>query len=237
MKAQHLFLHSDSAPVPDRWRKAFAQGQVLDAPALLAYLRAQEEPSGLVWLSTTDAQWLLYLQQILLTQPRARVVLLSGAPEPVEGLSALNAGARGYTHAYAVPALLQEVATVVEHGGLWVGPDLLQRLVGATSTALARLGASANLPAPAALAPTAPVAPVVNPWHLLSAREAQVVRAVSAGRSNKEVADLMFISERTVKAHLGAVFEKLGVRDRLQLVLRLAAFPEAAPSSTTETKA
>ena len=234
MKVEHFFLHSDSAPVPDRWRKAFAQGKVLDAPALLAYLRTQDEPSGLVWLSTTDAQWLLYLQQILHTQPRARVVLLSGAPEPVEGLNALNAGARGYTHAYAVPALLQEVATVVEHGGLWVGPDLLQRLVGATSTALARLGASANSPAPAALASAAPVAPVVNPWPLLSAREAQVARAVSAGRSNKEVADLMFISERTVKAHLGAVFEKLGVRDRLQLVLRLAAWADPASPPTTE---
>ena len=237
MKAEHLFLHSDPAPVPDRWRQAFAKGQVLDAPELLAYLRDQGEPAGLVWLSTADAQWLIYLQQILHTQPRARVVLLSGAPEPVEGLNALNAGARGYTHAYAVPTLLQEVATVVEHGGLWVGPDLLQRLVGATSTALARLGAVANSPAPAALTPTAPVALVVNPWPLLSAREAQVARAVSAGRSNKEVADLMFISERTVKAHLGAVFEKLGVRDRLQLVLRLAAFPEPAPPSTIETKA
>jgi DNA-binding CsgD family transcriptional regulator len=39
------------------------------------------------------------------------------------------------------------------------------------------------------------------------------------------VADLLHISERTVKAHLGSVFEKLGVRDRLQLVLRLARQP------------
>jgi len=64
----------------------------------------------------------------------------------------------------------------------------------------------------------------------------QVARAVSAGRSNKEVADKMFISERTVKAHLGAIFEKLGVRDRLQLVLRLAASPELASTSAVEPK-
>ncbi len=63
-----------------------------------------------------------------------------------------------------------------------------------------------------------------------------MARAVSAGRSNKEVADKMFISERTVKAHLGAIFEKLGVRDRLQLVLRLAAAPEPASTSTAEPK-
>jgi len=60
-----------------------------------------------------------------------------------------------------------------------------------------------------------------------------VARVVSAGRSNKEVAAQLFISERTVKAHLGAVFEKLGVRDRLQLVLRLAA---SAPPPSTPTE-
>ena len=227
MKIEHYFLRSASAPVPDRWRQAFAAGQALDAPELLARLRAQSQAQGLVWLSTADAQWSLYLQQILHSQVGVRVVLLSSTPAPLEGLNALNAGVRGYTHAYAVPALLQEVAMVVEHGGLWVGPDLLQRLIGSTHAALAGrpglLGAAAGA-----------AAPVANPWATLSTREAQVARAVSAGRSNKEVATLLFISERTVKAHLGTVFEKLGVRDRLQLVLRLAA--SAAPGSTPATE-
>jgi two-component system, NarL family, nitrate/nitrite response regulator NarL len=52
---------------------------------------------------------------------------------------------------------------------------------------------------------------------------------VSAGRSNKEVAALLAISERTVKAHLGAIFEKIGVKDRLQMVLRLAAASQEQP--------
>ena len=43
------------------------------------------------------------------------------------------------------------------------------------------------------------------------------------------------LSERTVKAHLGAVFEKLGVRDRLQLVLRLATMGDPNASPTKET--
>jgi DNA-binding NarL/FixJ family response regulator len=159
----------------------------------------------------------------------ARVVVLSNAPEQLEGLNALDHGASGYAHAYAVPALLQEVALVVALGGLWVGPELLQRLVGASSAALARIPLSAAEPASEA----APV-PANNAWAALSAREAQVARAVTAGRSNKEVASQLFISERTVKAHLSAVFEKLGVRDRLQLVLRLAASTPPLTLPTTE---
>ena len=223
MKTEHYFLRSASALVPERWRQAFAAGQALEAPELLARLRAQSKEQGLVWLSTADAQWALYLEQILQSQAGVRVVLLSSAPAPLEGLNALNAGVRGYTHAYAVPALLQEVAMVVEHGGLWVGPDLLQRLIGSTHAALAGRPGLAGAAAGAAVPP-------VNPWATLSTREAQVARAVSAGRSNQEVASLMFISERTVKAHLGAVFEKLGVRDRLQLVLRLSAFADPVPA-------
>ena len=48
-----------------------------------------------------------------------------------------------------------------------------------------------------------------------------MAQAVARGLSNKEIAEKLFISERTVKAHLGATFEKLQVRDRVQLVLRL----------------
>ena len=126
----------------------------------------------------------------------------------------MNEGVRGYTHAFAVPALLQEVALVVEHGGLWVGPELLQRLVTATNTALHQRKDPASQAKQAVGNASA--------LSVLSAREAEVARAVAAGHSNKEVADLLNISERTVKAHLGSSFEKLDVRDRLQLTLLLS---------------
>lgn len=232
MSTQHFFLSSPAAALPERLLEAFAGIKTLNADALLARLPGLSTEKSLVWLSNTDAQWPQALRQILQASPDARVVLLSGVLEPAEGLRALNDGARGYTHAYGVPALLQEVALVIKHGGLWVGPDLLQRLVGSTNAALAAQQAVSKAQLPA----VAPPSPGPNAWATLSAREAQVARAVSAGRSNKEVAAKMFISERTVKAHLGAIFEKLGVRDRLQLVLRLAASPEPASSSAVEPK-
>lgn len=229
---QHFFLSSLSVPMPDRWCEAFPDGQPLAASALSSCLAGRAPTQWMVWLSSTDAQWPVYLRQLLQAQPGARALLLSNMPDPLEGLRALDAGVRAYTHAYGVPAMLQEVALVVEHGGLWVGPDLLQRLVGSTTAALAG-GRSAPVQDPV----LATAAPAANAWADLSAREAQVARAVAAGMSNKEVAGLLFISERTVKAHLGSVFEKLGVRDRLQLVLRLAMSADSEVSPKMENPA
>jgi DNA-binding NarL/FixJ family response regulator len=227
MTTQHFFLTSATAGVPDRWRQAFQGGQALNAQALLSRLREQSPAQCMVWLSSADAQWPKYIAQILQAEPDTRIVLLSGMPDPLEGMSALNQGVCGYTHAYGVPALLQEVAQAVEHGGLWVGRDLLQRLVGASNAALAERAkldkAKALVAATTEIASIVVATPAANGRALLSVREEQVARAVAVGRSNREVADLLFISERTVKAHLSAVYEKIGVRDRLQLVLSLAA--------------
>ncbi|MBI2214525.1 MAG: response regulator transcription factor [Acidobacteria bacterium] len=54
----------------------------------------------------------------------------------------------------------------------------------------------------------------------LSEREIEVLRLVAAGYSNREIADLLSISEGTVKNHTSSIFAKLGVRDRVRAVLK-----------------
>lgn len=54
----------------------------------------------------------------------------------------------------------------------------------------------------------------------LSPREVEILRIVATGASNKEIADQLFISEGTVKNHLSSILGKLGVRDRMQAILR-----------------
>jgi DNA-binding NarL/FixJ family response regulator len=224
MSIQHFFLASAPLAPSARWQQAFAEGRCVVGPALAQSVSNLPTNQFVVWLSNDDAQWPQMLALALQTRGDARVVLLSAAPTPDEGMAALNAGALGYTHAYALPDLLREVATVVAHGGLWTGPELLKRLVAQAHAALSVL--------PLAAAPASQRAlEAANAWANLSARELQVAQAVAEGRSNKEVADLLFISERTVKAHLGAVFEKLGIRDRLQLVLFAASVRQQVPAN------
>lgn len=133
-------------------------------------------------------------------------VVLSDQPTDEEALAAFAAGARGYCNTHAAAQLLVQIAAVVLQGGLWIGESLMKRLVSATG----RLQASV---APATEGET---------WsRSLTDREKQVARTVASGASNKEIARALGITERTVKAHVGSIFEKLQVRDRLQLSLKV----------------
>ena len=210
--AQHHFLSSaiakPSIAPSERWLLAFPQGHWSNWASLQALAFTNAQTDNQIWVPTLHVDWLDKVAALVSAQPTRHVIVLSPVPYGAEGLRAINQGAHGYCHLHAVPELMREVAHVVQFGGLWVGPELIERMVAATRDLLARAGPRA-----------APSAPDLS---ALSAREVQVAHAVAAGKSNKEVADQLFISERTVKAHLGSVFEKLGLRDRVQLVLRLS---------------
>ena len=98
---------------------------------------------------------------------------------------------------------LQQIAHVVIDGGIWLGEDLLQFLI-ASLTQIK----------------TTNVLPQHTEWRQkVSHREAEVIESVALGATNKAIARQLDISERTVKAHLTNIFEKLGVTGRFNLAL------------------
>ena len=128
--------------------------------------------------------------------------------------TALRNGAQGYLLKTMDGELLFEAIRRAARGEPVVSPELLGKLV----TAFQSQGA----PEPAAVAegaqgtPAAAASPSPSP---LSPREEEVLREIAQGASNKEIARQLDITERTVKAHVSAMLEKLGARDRLQLSL------------------
>jgi DNA-binding NarL/FixJ family response regulator len=194
---EQLFITGDGH-LRDLWREAFPA-----ARALRPADKLDESSSGPIWLLVPPGQAAARLVVPIRRRIGQRpLIILADEPGEEDALAALGAGASGYCNAHAAPEVLQQVATVVENGGLWVGQHLLQRLL----TGTARL-----VPPPVVEGST---------WSVsLTEREREVAIAVAQGASNKEIARQLDITERTVKAHVGAILEKLAVRDRLQLSL------------------
>lgn len=196
-----VFL-SSAGQSPARWREAFPHGVAWRADTLDP---ASLPGDALLWVSAPGDELPARVARLQRLRPELAVIAVDLQPSQATAAAVFEAGARGYCHTLATPALLNQVAIVVSYGGLWVGPELMSRIVSATHRVL---GAG----------------PTSHPsLEQLTARERDVAEAVARGATNKEVARQLNITERTVKAHLGAVFAKLGVRDRLQLVLALQA--------------
>jgi two-component system, NarL family, nitrate/nitrite response regulator NarL len=195
----HCFISEKNDVLP-RWREAF--------PHAVAQDFTQKVSRGgtpcVVWARLpAGASVAVMLPAVRRCFPMVPIVVMSDQPHDDEALLCFSAGARGYCNTHSVPELLRRVAEVVLQGGLWIGESLMQRLLQGT----ARI-------------PVAPQPNAAPEWAaLLTEREREVAVAVAGGASNKEVARRLGITERTVKAHTGAIFEKLGVRDRLQLSL------------------
>jgi DNA-binding NarL/FixJ family response regulator len=148
-----------------------------------------------------------------------RVIVMTTDFMEDEEVALLRCGVQGCCRRGIDPESLSQVLSVTE-SGVWVTRSLLPRLV----SELRRHAQQAATPAPAAtVANEAAAAPKVAPDKLatLTRRERDIVNLLADGATNKQVAEELDISERTVKGHLSNVFMKLGVSDRLKLVLFL----------------
>ena len=136
----------------------------------------------------------------------ARVIVLTPVFIEDEEIALLKAGAKGCCRRGIDPDSLQQVLSVTSNGGVWVTRSLLPRLVSELRKYVDAHRKPAETSADDSLAE-------------LTQREREIVRLIVDGASNKEVASSLNISERTVKGHLSNVFQKLGVTDRLKLML------------------
>ena len=141
-------------------------------------------------------------RQIMAEHPGVAVLVLTTFADDASILGALAAGARGYLTKGAGRADIARAITAAAAGQSVLDPAVQARLVAAATTS-----------------PVAPPgAAVTEPPDGLTAREVEVLRLIAAGRSNREVARELFISEATVKSHVNNLFAKTGVRDRAQAV-------------------
>tara|TARA_R110002073_G_scaffold3357_12_gene22651 strand:- start:5758 stop:6387 length:630 start_codon:yes stop_codon:yes gene_type:complete len=190
----------------ERWVLAFPDAHIVSLLTEVA-----EQPSGgarSLWLDLSSMHRDLRLELVTAAASiGSPVVAMMGVPDEAEAFALLQAGAQGYCHVKAAPEQLREIATVVEHGGLWMPPNLVQRFLAVSTRVI-----------PSSM-------PEVPELNQLTPRELMVAEQVAHGASNREIALALKITERTVKAHISAIFDKLGVRDRVQLALKVNNIP------------
>ena len=164
-------------------------------------------PTVTYWLdfSTLELeQALSFIDRIVRANEAVPIVCMVPFPKDEDAFALLARGARGYCHVAAAPAQLRLVATTVKNGGFWLPASLMRRVMTSAGSLVAQISTRKSVS-----------------LDDLTKRERQVAQAVADGLSNREIAERLSISERTVKARLTSVFQKMDVRDRVQLALLL----------------
>jgi two-component system nitrate/nitrite response regulator NarL len=128
-----------------------------------------------------------------------KIIVLTAAVERLQIVQALQMGARGVVMKEAATQLLMKAIRTVMSGQYWIGREAVGDIVD-----FMRTNASGDKP----------------PKNFgLTKREMEILAAIVAGLSNKEIARRFTLSEDTVKHHLTNIFDKVGVASRLELAL------------------
>ncbi|GAB4575424.1 MAG: response regulator transcription factor [Anaerolineae bacterium] len=142
------------------------------------------------------------IRQITASQPEIRILVLTSFATDDKVFPAIKAGALGYLLKDSGPEELVQAIHEVYRGESSLHPTIARKL----------LQEIAGPPKP----PARPTDPAVEP---LTDREVEVLRLVAQGRSNREIADDLVISEATVRTHMSNILSKLHLASRTQAAL------------------
>ncbi|WP_238361415.1 LuxR C-terminal-related transcriptional regulator [Actinopolymorpha pittospori] len=130
--------------------------------------------------------------------PHTKVLVLTTFENDAYVSEALRTGAQGFLLKRSAPESVVAAIRTVHSGDSLLFPDALRRLV----------------------APAVQAGPDRPGLPMLSEREGEVLRLIASGLSNAEIAARIYVTVETVKTHVGRILAKLGVRDRVQAVIR-----------------
>ena len=133
----------------------------------------------------------------------ARVLVLTGVRDPELHRRAVRLGSMGLVRKEEAAEVLLQAIEKVHVGEVWLEPTMIASVLGEITGTRA----------------SQPLDPEAAKIASLTEREREVVTLMSQGLRNKQIAERLGISETTVRHHLTSIFAKLGVTDRLELVI------------------
>ncbi|QIK62159.1 response regulator transcription factor [Leucobacter viscericola] len=155
-------------------------------------------------------------EQIVARHPDVRVIVLTTFDLDEYAAGAIQAGASGFLLKDARPTELVDAIRRVAAGDAAMAPSVTKRLLEQIRDG----GSADSLAASAAAATGEPAAdPSTEAFAVLTEREQEVLRLIAEGMNNAEIGGTLFLSESTVKTHVGRVLSKLQLRDRVHAVI------------------
>ena len=176
-------------------------GEAGDGREALRRVRELKPDVLLLDLAMPNVPGLEALSELSGSSMPVRTILLTAAIETTQIVEALQLGARGIVLKHSATELLMKSIRTVMAGQYWVGRETVSDLVESLR----------------GLIPAAKKAP--KKTFGLTPREMEIVGAIVAGLTNKDIAQKFSLSEQTVKHHLTNIFDKTGVSNRLELAL------------------
>jgi DNA-binding NarL/FixJ family response regulator len=147
-------------------------------------------------------------QEIKAKLPDTKVVMLTSMNNPEEVLASLSAGADAYCMKEIKIERLHQVLDMVMEGAIWLDP------------AIARL-VTQSLPGNVQVQDVKPHSQPKRRYNAqLTEREQEVLKLIVAGKSNKEIAQVLDVTSHTAKAHVANIIQKLAVDDRTQVAVK-----------------
>ena len=140
-------------------------------------------------------------RQILQENPHIGIILVTMSDDPESVFAGMRAGAKGYVLKEAQPAELRRAIDAAYNGEILMSPAVASKM-------LSRFDTSTE------------ARPTGVPYERLTPRELEVLRFAAQGLNNKEIAERLVLSEKTVKNHINSIFSKLQVNDRTRAIVQ-----------------
>jgi len=140
------------------------------------------------------------IREISKDQLKSQMLLIGNIPNHEEIVSLINVGARGYFDLNDPSGQLPEAIHVIHRGEIWLPRDKMSSIMDRIISVVGRDLKEKTL-------------------DQLTPTEFQVLKLIGQGKSNEEIANILFISKNTVRSHIKSIYAKLDTHSRLQLAL------------------
>ena len=179
-------------------------GEAVDGLEALELAKQVIPDVVLMDLNMPNCSGLEAIQALQTEMPQINILVLTVSETETDLFAAMKFGAHGYLLKQAEPEELVHAIFHIARGGVIVSPLMATKLLGEFRGVVVGLEDKR----------------LQNVDADLSPREGEVLRLVAQRATNKEIADRLYVSRRTVQAHLGHIFRKMGVASRTEAIMQ-----------------